>query len=173
MWAILYLILRTPTVVAPLNRVILLSIMSQLFTSIAGYPRPIVGVLASMFVVFGIVVPRRPLVRLLRVKVLLLIPLSFDFVLLIEVVISFLHRSFNIYHSVMQVHVRCVLMHQHPLLDIRIESGLRTVYLWPLINYKGRGEMGEFHEFGSVLQYAHSPLLQLHKFVLFCLLEGH
>ena len=64
-------------------------------------------------------------------------------------------------------------MYEHPLFDIRVELSFEMVHLQPLVNYQGWSKAGEFHEFGGILQHAHSRLLQLHKLVLFCFLDGH
>jgi len=49
----------------------------------------------------------------------------------------------------------------------------KTIRLQLLINYKGRGEMKDFHEFGGILQYAQPPLLQLHELILLNFPKGH
>ena len=100
MWAIPYLMLRTPTVVASLSRAAFLGITSRLATHVVDHPRLIVGVLASTCIVVGVIVPRRPLIRTLRVEVLLFISLSLDFTLFIEIAVHFLHRPFHIHRSV-------------------------------------------------------------------------
>lgn len=114
MWAILYLMLRTRAAIIPLNRVAFSGAMSRLPTSIVGHSKLIVRVLASTCIIVGLVVPGWPLARLLRVEAPSLILFSLDSALLIEVVISFLHRSFHIHRSIIQVHVGGVLTHRHP-----------------------------------------------------------
>ena len=64
-----------------------------------------VAVLASTYIIVGIVVPGRLLVQLLRMEVPSLILLSLDSVLLIEVVVHFLHHPLYIHGSVKQIHV--------------------------------------------------------------------
>jgi len=125
--------------------------MSLLATSIADHPRLIVGVLASTCIIVRIVVPGRPFIRTLRVEVLLLISLSLDSTLFIEIVISFLHRPFYIHRGVIQVHVEDVLAHENPLLNIRVEPDFKTVHLWLFVIYKCWGQMGESHEFEGIL----------------------
>ena len=47
------------------------------------------------------------------------------------------------------------------------------IHLQHRISYKGKDEMGEFDEFGGILQYAHPPLLLLHELVLLGFLKRH
>lgn len=114
MWAISYLMLRTRATITPFNRAAFPGTISRLPTSSVGHPKLIVGMLTSMCIVVGIVVLERPLARILRVEAPSLILFSLDSELLIEVVISFLHRSFRIHRSIIQVHVGGVLTHRHP-----------------------------------------------------------
>jgi len=62
MWVVPDLILQTSAVKTPLDWVTFPGVMPWLLASIAGYPRPSVGVVASTCIVVGIVVPGRPLV---------------------------------------------------------------------------------------------------------------
>ena len=105
MWAISDLMLRALAVETPLDRATLPGVMPQLPASITGYPRPSVGVLASTHVVVGVMVSRGPLVRLLRVEALSLISLPLSSTLLIEVIVSLLHRPLYIDCGVVYVHV--------------------------------------------------------------------
>jgi len=99
MWAIPYLMLRTPVAVETLNRAALSGVMSRLATSIAGHPGLIVRVPTFTCTVVVVMVPVRTLIRTLRAEVISLISLSLDSTLFI-VVVPFLHRLFQIYCGV-------------------------------------------------------------------------
>jgi len=132
--------LRAPAAETPLDQIMLLGIMSWIPATIAGHPRSSVGVLASTHVVVKVMVFRRPLVRFLRVEVFSLISLPLNSTLLIEVIVSILHRPLYIHCGIVQVHVGGVMMHRHPFLDVGIELGLEPVHLEPLIGYEGRAK---------------------------------
>jgi len=100
MWEILYLLLRTPTAIAPLNIVTFLGEMSRLSACIAGLSRLIVGLLFFTCVVVVVVVLGRPLVHALSVEVFSLTPFPFNLTLLIVIVVLLLHCSFYIHCSV-------------------------------------------------------------------------
>ena len=74
--------------------------MSQLATGIASHPRSIVTLLATTYVVVMVGVPKRPLVRALRVEVFSLIPLPLVPAMLIIIVILLLHCSFYVHCGV-------------------------------------------------------------------------
>ena len=111
MWVILDLMSRALAAKTPLDQMTLPGIMSHLPTSIARYPRSSVGVLVSTYVASGVVVSRRPLVRFLQVEVFSLISLPLNSTLLIEVIISLLHRPLYINCGIVQVYIRGVLTH--------------------------------------------------------------
>ena len=97
MWTVLDLMLWASAVKTPLDRVTLPGVMPCLPASVAGHPKPSIGVLAStcsvvriVVSVVRIVVLGRPLIWLLRVEAPLLILFPFNFASLIEVVVSFL-----------------------------------------------------------------------------------
>ena len=75
MQAVLHLMLRTPIVVASFVGATLPRIVPRLFASIAHHSRPVLGLLALIHVVVIAVVPGRPLVLVLKVKIFSLVPL--------------------------------------------------------------------------------------------------
>jgi len=99
-WAISHLALRTPTGAVTLSRTTFLAVVPWLATGTAGHPRLIVGVLASTCVVVVVEVPRRPLVRALKVEVFSLIPLHLVPVLLIVIVVLLLHCHFHVHRGI-------------------------------------------------------------------------